>query len=147
VPQGEVFLGIKDGAQFAIKALTKLKKGGLGKPGAKGASTFDSAKAEIATLKKIQHPNCVHLFDVIFDHTHGQVFLVLEYVDGGVSQKTLPNGDLQLLPERVIWSHLRHFVMGLEYLHMHGIVHRCAASQPAERARATRDVRACRPAD
>ena len=28
------------------------------------------------------------------------------------------------LPESEIWSHLRHLVMGLEYLHMHGIIHR-----------------------
>ena len=81
-------------------------------------------KAEIATLKKIAHPNCVQLFDVIYDSQTDQIFLVLDYVDGGVSQKNGDDGKPVPLPERVIWSHLRHFVMGLEYLHMHGIVHR-----------------------
>ncbi len=53
-----------------------------------------------------------------------QVFLILEYVDGGPSQIKGADGKPQLLPERTIWSHLRHLVMGLEYLHMNQIVHR-----------------------
>ena len=50
--------------------------------------------------------------------------LVLEFVDGGVSQRTDANGQPLPLGDRIIWSHLRHMLMGLEYLHMHGIVHR-----------------------
>ena len=53
-----------------------------------------------------------------------QVFLILEYVDGGPSQTLDAEGKPRLLPERTVWSHLRHLVMGLEYLHMNGIVHR-----------------------
>jgi len=53
-----------------------------------------------------------------------QVFLVLEYVDGGPSQINGADGKPQRLPELTIWSHLRHLVMGLEYLHTNGIVHR-----------------------
>ena len=75
-------------------------------------------------MKKINHPNCVHLFDVIVDDPRDEILIVLEYVDGGPSQKNDSSGAPIPLPERTIWSHLRHFVMGLEYLHMSGIVHR-----------------------
>ena len=70
---GEVFLGTKDGASFAIKVLkrNKMKKTLRGPPGRPGggpaigpaggasSSVLDSVKAEIATLKKISHPNLV----------------------------------------------------------------------------------------
>ena len=131
---GEVFLGSKDEQSFAIKVLkrNKVKKSFRGPPGRPGggggpagqASVLESVKAEIATLKKIAHPNCVQLHDVIYEPSDDQVFLVLEYVDGGVSQQAGADGKPIPLPDRTIWSHLRHMLMGLEYLHMHGIVHR-----------------------
>ena len=70
---GEVFLGTKDDVHFAVKVLkrNKVKKsfrgppgrGGLSGPkaGAGAASVLDSVKEEIATLKKITHPNLVEL--------------------------------------------------------------------------------------
>ena len=87
-------------------------------------SALDTVKTEIATMKKISHPNCVQMFDVILDPDQDEVFLVLEYVDGGSSQIKGADGKPQRLPPRTIWSHLRHLVMGLEYLHMNQIVHR-----------------------
>ena len=119
---GEVFLASQAGERFAIKVLlkSKLKKVRTGRH----SSAFDSIKTEIATMKKIAHPNCVHMFDVIIDQTHDEVFLVLEYVEGGPSQKIGEDGRSIPLAERTIWSHMRHLVMGLEYLHMHGIIHR-----------------------
>lgn len=123
---GEVYLASRGGEQFALKIIKKaaLKKTSMpGRPGTKQSpAALDLVKAEIATLKKIGHPNCVQMFDVIYDATVDQVFLVLEFVDGGTSQKSDAEGHPILLPERTIWSHTRHFVMGLEYLHMQGIV-------------------------
>lgn len=119
---GEVFLGKKDGETFAIKVLRKsaLKRQRTGRSG----SALDSVKEEIATMKKIAHPNCVHMFDVILDPAHDEIYLVLEFVDGGPSQKNDKDGNPIPLAERTIWSHMRHLCMGLEYLHMHQIVHR-----------------------
>ena len=136
---GEVFMASRDGQHFAIKVLkrNKVKKllgpPGRGPPGrglggggggGGGGSILDTVKTEIATLKKIAHPNCVQMHDVIYEATDDQVFLVLEYVDGGCSQRIGEDGKPIPLDERVIWSHTRHFLMGLEYLHMNGIVHR-----------------------
>ena len=87
-------------------------------------SALDAVKPEIATLKRIAHPNCVTLHEVIHDASADMVFLVLELVDGGPSQRSDAEGNPIPLPLRTIWSHTRHFMMGLEYLHMHGIVHR-----------------------
>ena len=67
--------------------------------------------------------DCVALYDVILDPLHDDVFLVLEYVDGGPSQRIV-DGKAVPLDEQTIWSHTRHLVLGLEYLHMNGIVHR-----------------------
>ena len=76
-------------------------------------------------MKKIDHPNCVHLFDVIVDDAKDEILIVLEYVEGGVSQRTATDGGAAPpLDERVIWSHTRHLILGLEYLHMNGIVHK-----------------------
>jgi serine/threonine protein kinase len=119
---GEVFMGRKDSETYAIKVLRRsaLKRKVTGK----ASSALDSVKLEIATMKKIAHPNCVHMFDVILDPTHDEIYLVLEFVDGGSSQKMDNQGRPIPLSERVVWSHMRHLVMGLEYLHMHQIVHR-----------------------
>ena len=141
---GEVFKAKSDGEHFAVKvlkksALKKMRTPGRkppGRPGGKpgmatpgfgksiGAEVLDSVKMEIATMKKITHPNCVQMFDVILDPSQDEVFIVLEFVDGGTSQPLGPDGVAVPLPDRTIWSHLRHLVMGLEYLHMHGIIHR-----------------------
>ena len=134
-----MFLASKDGTQYAVKVLKKstLKKsvapqgGRLSGPGARPAqrrtqAALATVRTEIATMKKIAHPNCVHMFDVILDEsgTHDEVFLVLEFVNGGPSQREGANGKPVPLAEYAIWSHTRHLTLGLEYLHMHGIVHR-----------------------
>ena len=119
---GEVFVASKGGESFALKVLKKsaLKKVRQGR----GGSALDGVKAEIATMKKISHPNCVHMFDVIIDDAHDEICLLLEFVDGGPSQKSGEDGKPLPLGEREIWSHTRHLVLGLEYLHTNGIVHR-----------------------
>ena len=119
---GEVFLAHLGSEQFAIKVLkaSALKKMRQGRHG----SAFDAVKTEIATMKKIAHPNCVHMFDVIAEEDASTIFLVLEFVDGGPSQMHSKDGRPVPLSERAIWSHMRHLLLGLEYLHTHGIVHR-----------------------
>eukprot|EP00966_Prymnesium_polylepis_P191704 4442719-Prymnesium_polylepis.1 len=84
----------------------------------------ETVQQEIASMKEIEHPNCVRMFDVLLAPAVDQIFLVLEYVDGGTSQQRDAKGQPIPLRERTVWSHLRHLVLGLEYLHMHGIVHR-----------------------
>lgn len=119
---GEVHVATKGGERYALKILKQSKQsGGRGR----GASGLDSVQKEIATMKKIAHPNCVALFDVIADpETVDEICLLLEFVDGGTSQKSDAQSKPIPLSLDAVWSHMRHLVMGLEYLHMHGIVHR-----------------------
>ena len=124
---GEVFMATRWGEPYAIKVLKQsaLKKSFAPRRGVTPA--LDLVKREIATMKKIAHPNCVHMFDVILDESIGRerFCLVLEYVDGGTSQASSPTDGKPIpLMAQTIWSHTRHLVLGLEYLHMHGIVHR-----------------------
>jgi len=119
---GEVFLAANGGEKYALKVLKKsaLKRQQRGKMG----SALDTVKTEIATMKKIVHPNCVLFHDVILDAAQDEIFLILEFVEGGTSQPEGADGKPIPLAERTIWSHMRHLVLGLEYLHMHNIVHR-----------------------
>lgn len=119
---GEVYLATAKGQKVAIKMLKKsaLKRQRQGKFG----SALDTVKAEIALMKKIRHPNCVGMHEVIDDPSADEVFIVLEFVDGGSSQALGRDGTPIPLKEAAIWSHMRHLVLGLEYLHMNGIVHR-----------------------
>jgi len=120
---GEVFLATtRDGTRYAMKMLRKsaLRRQRQGQFG----SALDNVKAEIALMKKIRHPNCVQMIEVIDDESADEVFIILEFVDGGSSQATGRDGRQVPLKEGLIWSHLRHLVVGLEYLHMNGIAHR-----------------------
>ena len=84
---GEVFLASRHGESYAIKVLKRppprvwhpLKP-------RHGSTNFSSIKSEVATMKKIHHPNCVEMFDVIIDEGQACIFLVLELVEGGPSQ-------------------------------------------------------------
>jgi len=61
----KVYIAKRRNEKFAIKVLKKsaLKKMRVGRTG----SALDNMATEIATMKKIAHPNCVHMHDVIFD--------------------------------------------------------------------------------
>lgn len=66
------------------------------------------------------------MYDIVIDLAAEDIFIVLEYVDGGTSQAGIDEktGKAPPLKEQTIWSHMRHLILGLEYLHMQGIVHR-----------------------
>lgn len=130
---GEVFLATKGGDRYAVKVLRKsqlskttktIAKRPGAKPGAGTSGAFDSVASEIATMRKFNHPNLVHMFDVVVDVNRQEVYVVIEFVDGGASQKMDAEGKPIPLPEATMWSHMRHLVLGLEFLHMQGIVHR-----------------------
>lgn len=144
---GDVYLATEGAEKFAVKVLKRsaLRRQRQGRFG----SALDSVKAEIALMKKIRHPNCVGMVEVIDDPKADEVFIVLEFVDGGASQAVGKDGTAAVLKEATIWSHMRHLVLGLEYLHMHGIVHRdikpdnLLVSRSAPRARPAAPARLC----
>ena len=43
---------------------------------------LQSVQKEIAIMKKLSHPNCVRMYEVIDDPTSNKLYLRLEFVSG-----------------------------------------------------------------
>ncbi|RKP23046.1 kinase-like domain-containing protein [Syncephalis pseudoplumigaleata] len=75
---------------------------------------------EIDLLKDLDHENIVRYLGSHRDEQHLNIFL--EYVPGGSVASMLVNyGPFQ---EPLVKSYLRQILLGLEYLHGQGIIHR-----------------------
>ena len=75
---------------------------------------------EIAILKKLKHPNLIHLYEII--ESGKNIYLVMEYA---------PNGELfeyivsrKRLAEKEAARFYIEILNGIEYLHSLNIVHR-----------------------
>jgi serine/threonine protein kinase len=80
---GQVFMASDErGETVAIKVINKsvLKRKSMG---ARGASALDTLAREIAVMKKINHPHCVQLYEVIDDPKDEKLYLVMELLTGG----------------------------------------------------------------
>jgi len=122
---GQVYQATDDkGETVAVKVINKslLKRRRMG---GGGGSALDTLAKEIAVMKKINHPHCVQLFEVIDDPKTERVFLVMELLTGGeaLHKANLPAGQ-DHLPEPAARQIFRDLLVGLEYLHAQGIVHR-----------------------
>ena len=93
-------------------------KPGLSKPAAQGTGVSMSILKEIAVMKRVRHPNCVHLFEVIEDLVGDRIFLVMELLVGGevMAKDNLPNG-LAYLDEENARAVFRDLLDGLECTH------------------------------
>ncbi|KAF9421640.1 hypothetical protein BGZ76_003960 [Entomortierella beljakovae] len=104
----------------AIKIVDKTTRRRLGRA---QLSNEQKIRREIAIMKKCIHPNVVRLIEVIDDPTARKIYLVLEYMEGGeVRWKDVDDKPILSLDDaRAIF---RDIVLGLEYLHIQGIIHR-----------------------
>mmetsp|Transcript_32573 Transcript_32573/g.74688 ORF Transcript_32573/g.74688 Transcript_32573/m.74688 type:complete len:568 (-) Transcript_32573:460-2163(-) len=119
---GEVFKGTSGlGAEpVAIKVLNRsiLKRKRVGRNG----NAYDSVLREVAVMKRLKHPHVVNLYEVIDDPDKDQLFLVLEFVSGGDLSK--PIKEKRRPPEAELRIWLQGVLLGLEHLHLSGIIHR-----------------------
>lgn len=88
-----------------------------------GNDEEEKIRTEIAIMKKCIHPNIVRLHEVIDDPAHHKMFLVMEYVDGG-ELKWRDEFDKPVVSLDDAKRYFCDVVVGLEYLHYQGIVHR-----------------------
>ena len=85
-------------------------------------TALDSALREIAVMKRLSHPNVVQLIEVIDDPARDELYLVMELVTGGTLAEPIAKG--QVSSEATLMRWMRDVVLGLEHLHLSGVVHR-----------------------
>ncbi|EME84457.1 uncharacterized protein MYCFIDRAFT_152681, partial [Pseudocercospora fijiensis CIRAD86] len=112
----------------AIKIVERFsKRRKLGRLG----TTEDKVKKEVAILKKARHPNVVALLEVIDDPSRKKVYIVLD-TEGlsALADEVLDSeldSDLEFVPVMTIEQirvAFRDTLLGLQYLHYQGIIHR-----------------------
>ncbi|KXN74626.1 kinase-like protein [Conidiobolus coronatus NRRL 28638] len=122
---GKVKLGknVETGQLFAIKVIYKNTRRRLGSKSLL-STQLTKIQREIAILKKCQHPHIVKLQEVIDDPKSKKIYMILEYMDGGEINFKDPDTNEPILELDTIKNIIRNVVLGLEYLHNHGIIHR-----------------------
>lgn len=75
---------------------------------------------EIAVLKQLVHPNVVGLYDVL--QNNGRLYLVFEYLDYDL--KKFMDRHKRPLDPHVVMSFTYQLLLGLEYCHVRGVMHR-----------------------
>ncbi|KAI7901758.1 kinase-like domain-containing protein [Cokeromyces recurvatus] len=114
---GRVKIGIHKitGEKVAIKIIPKAHL-------ATNASVERAVKREIAVMKLINHPNIMSLLDVIDLSDSPNLYLVLEFVEGGeLFEHLVSKGKLSESETR---KHFQQIIIGLDYCHRHLICHR-----------------------
>ncbi|KAI9804922.1 MAG: hypothetical protein M1833_006225 [Piccolia ochrophora] len=90
-----------------------------GEPGEDRQMPF-GIEREVVIMKLIEHPNVISLYDIW--ENRGELYLVLEYVDGGELFDYLV--DLGRLREWETMKYFRQILAGLTYCHAFNICHR-----------------------
>lgn len=81
-------------------------------------------KGEIAIMKKLNHPNLVSLIEVLDDPDEDSLYMVLEMCKKGVVMKVGLDEQADPYPVESCRYWFRDLILGIEYLHAQGVVHR-----------------------
>ncbi|KAH6624315.1 kinase-like domain-containing protein [Chaetomium sp. MPI-SDFR-AT-0129] len=81
-------------------------------------------RAEIAIMKKLNHPNLVQLIEVLDDPDDDTLYMVLEMCKKGVVMKVGLSEAATPYEEEQCRHWFRDLILGIEYLHSQGVVHR-----------------------
>ncbi|KAJ3374815.1 hypothetical protein GGF31_006713 [Allomyces arbusculus] len=92
-------------------------------PAASGPDDDDILHREIAILRKLHHPNCVKLLEVLEVPDGDQIYMVFEMCHGGPILR-VEKEPFDPFPEDKARDYCQQILLGLEYLHEHHIVHR-----------------------
>lgn len=138
--QGEVFRVVDTSNPFLQEFALKVMRAGRVKkilrkplaappPGATPSSAVPTPPAgdamhELAVMKKLNHPNVVKLKEIIAEERKDRVYLVLEYMRYGSLLDRLAADPAGRLPLADVYVYARDIVLGLEYLHAQGVIHR-----------------------
>jgi [calcium/calmodulin-dependent protein kinase] kinase len=81
-------------------------------------------KEEIAIMKKLNHNNLVSLIEVLDDPTEDSLYMVMEMCKKGVVMKVGLEERADPYDDEHCRCWFRDLMLGIEYLHAQGIVHR-----------------------
>jgi serine/threonine protein kinase len=82
-----------------------------------------AVQREIIALRKIDHPNCIKMYDLI--ETQKQICIVTDFVNGiSMHHFVKVHCTNRVVPERTCQRFFKQIAEGFEYLHKHGIAHR-----------------------
>ncbi|OKO89663.1 Calcium/calmodulin-dependent protein kinase kinase 2 [Penicillium subrubescens] len=81
-------------------------------------------KEEIAIMKKLNHNNLVSLIEVLDDPTEDSLYMVMEMCKKGVVMKVGLEERADPYDDEHCRCWFRDLILGIEYLHAQGIVHR-----------------------
>ncbi|KAF1933664.1 calmodulin dependent protein kinase [Didymella exigua CBS 183.55] len=87
-------------------------------------NAFELIKEEIAIMKKLNHPNLVSLIEVLDDPEEDSLYMVMEMCKKGVVMQVGLEERADPYSEEQCRCWLRDMILGLEYLHAQGIIHR-----------------------
>ena len=88
----------------------------------KGNKTDDISVSEVEIMSKIDHPHVIRLHGAAYDDLLANQNIFFEWMAGGsVAQLLQKHGPFT---DHVITSYLHQALLGLEYLHGMGILHR-----------------------
>ncbi|CAO2649599.1 Nn.00g069840.m01.CDS01 [Neocucurbitaria sp. VM-36] len=87
-------------------------------------NSFELIKEEIAIMKKLNHPNLVTLIEVLDDPEEDSLYMVMEMCKKGVVMQVGLEERADPYSEEHCRCWFRDMILGLEYLHAQGIIHR-----------------------
>lgn len=88
------------------------------------SSAFELIKEEIAIMKKLNHNNVVSLIEVLDDPQEDSLYMVLEMCKKGVVMRVGIDDRAEPYSDEACRCWFRDMVLGIEYLHAQGIIHR-----------------------
>lgn len=89
-----------------------------------GGNPLYLIKEEIAIMKKLNHDNLVSLIEVLDDPNEDSLYMVLEMCKKGVVMKVGMEQKADPYDEESCRCWFRDLILGIEYLHAQGVVHR-----------------------
>ncbi|KAG9254921.1 calcium/calmodulin-dependent protein kinase [Emericellopsis atlantica] len=103
--------------------LMPWSSGGSARAGEKDDALY-LIREEIAIMKKLNHPNLVQLIEVLDDPEEDSLYMVMEMCKKGVVMKVGLENDATPYDEEACRHLFRDLVLGIEYLHAQGVIHR-----------------------
>jgi [calcium/calmodulin-dependent protein kinase] kinase len=89
-----------------------------------GGNPLYLIREEIAIMKKLNHNSLVSLFEVLDDPTEDSLYMVMEMCKKGVIMKVGLGERADPYDDESCRCWFRDMILGIEYLHAQGIVHR-----------------------